>query len=300
MKMLPISLKPLLTIILLCCFSLIANLAFSAVTLPTIFGDNMIFQQNAKNAIWGFADAGEKVTVKASWGAQATATADKNGDWKAFLDTPGYGLGFSLKVMGTNTVTIENVAIGEVWLCFGQSNLGWALLNTFGSEEEAATANVPELRIYKSGRQHWHEERKDCISGAWVECTPETAMSTSAVSYYFARKLQKELGIPVGIIVQAYAGTPIEGWLPVSVQKDDPRYAMHKANYDNAAKRQDSEESALKTFYEEWEKYIQEKPKTSIELFTTNVKPPIITKPATLGHQYPAHIFNGMVYPVRP
>jgi len=78
------------------------------VELPRLFGDNMILQQKIKNTVWGWADPGEKITVKASWGAEASATADKDGKWKVFLDTPKYGTGFSLTVSGNNTINIKN------------------------------------------------------------------------------------------------------------------------------------------------------------------------------------------------
>ena len=100
--------------------------ASADVRLTHLFGDHMILQQQSTNAIWGFASPGEKVTVTASWGAEASAVADKAGDWKVFLKTPAFGTGHSLTVSGKNTIKIGDVAIGEVWLCAGQSNMGWS------------------------------------------------------------------------------------------------------------------------------------------------------------------------------
>jgi sialate O-acetylesterase len=191
------------------------------IRMPRLFTDNMILQQETSNTVWRFASPGEKVTVTASWGIEASAVANAEGDWKVLLETPKFGTGHSLTISGTNTIEIKNVAIGEVWLCAGQSNMGWGLNGTFGGEEEAARANAPNFRIFKSSREHWHEPLKESRDrlAKWSPCKPESAAATSAVSYYFGKKLHDELGIPVGIIVQAFAGTPIEGWMPWEIQK---------------------------------------------------------------------------------
>ena len=117
--------------------------ASADVRLPKIFGDNMILQQQTSNAVWGFAEPGEKVTVKASWGSEARAVADKSGRWKVLLKTPGHGTGYHLTVQGKNTLMVRNVAIGEVWLCAGQSNMGWRLSAAFNGAKDAALANYP-------------------------------------------------------------------------------------------------------------------------------------------------------------
>ena len=269
---------------------------------PNLFGDNMVLQQNTSNAVWGFATPREKISVEASWGSTASTTADDQGEWKIMLETPAAGTGHHLALSGTNTIRISNVAIGEVWLCIGQSNMGWVLGNTFGAEEEAAAADFPNLRIFKSSREHWHEPLKQSrdLLAKWSPCNPVTATATSAVSYYFGRKLHEELGIPVGIIVQAYAGTPIEGWMPKEIQKGDPRTRAAMEQYGKLSRRF-SKEEALKNFSKELREY-----RTKIAAGETMknkfkpLAPPTITKPAILGHQYPSHIFNAMVHPVRP
>ena len=269
---------------------------------PNLFGDNMILQQNTRNAVWGFAAAGEKITVRASWGARQTTTADDQGDWKVMLQTPEAGTGHHLILQGTNTIEIKNVAIGEVWLCMGQSNMGWALGNTFGAEDEAAAANFPNLRIFKSSREHWHRPLKQSrdLLAKWQPCIPAVATNTSAVSYYFGRKLQEELKIPVGIIVQAYAGTPIEGWMPEEIQQADPRTRTAMENYKKISRRF-SNEQALKNFDRELREYRKNiAAGQTMKNKVRQLSPPIITKPAVLGHQYPSHVFNAMVYPVLP
>ncbi len=300
-----------ITMKLLATFVLAVSTCVSAsaeVRLPRLFGDNMILQQQTNNAVWGFAGPNEKVTVLASWGAEAETVTDQNGKWKVLLKTPRHGAGHSLTVSGSNAITIKNVAVGEVWLCAGQSNMGWKLGSTFGGEEEAASANSPNYRIFRSSREHWHEpldESRDRLA-AWKACNPDSAAACSAVSYYFGKKLHDELGVPVGIIQQAYAGTPIEGWMPWEIQKNDPRAEAHRAGYAESAERQitrlgKTKEKALAAFEAELKEYnrLVDSGETMKNPFKP-LAPPMIAQPATLGHQFPGHIFNALIHPVRP
>ena len=275
--------------------------------LPRFFGDHMVLQQQTSNAIWGWADPGENVKVNASWGAVASVKSGANGKWKIFLKTPGHGTGHSLRITGGNTIRIKDVAIGEVWLCAGQSNMGWSTGNSFEAEGEN-DVNLPHLRIYRSAREHWHEpleENRDRLS-QWKRCDPKSAAETSAVAYYFGKKLHQELKVPVGIIQRAYAGTPIEGWMPWEIQKDDIRTRAHKARLEEFAERRrrnqgETKGKALAGFKQELAEY-----KAKIDAGQTMknafkpLAPPTITRPGTLGHQYPANIYNAMVYPIRP
>ena len=276
------------------------------VRLPRLFADHMVLQQQTHNAIWGWANAGETVTVTGSWGATASSSADDEGRWKVFLKTPQAATGQSISVVGKNRIQINNVAVGEVWLCAGQSNMGWALGNTFAAEQEA-NVNLPNFRIFKSQREHWHEpleESRDQLK-RWKPCDPKSAAETSAVSYWFGKTLHEKLGVPVGIIVQAYAGTPIEGWMPWEIQKDDARAVQHRKQIDTNAERRiargETVEKALATFAEELAAY-DSKIDSGVTMKNAfrPLQPPFITKPASMGHQYPAHIFNAMIHPIRP
>ncbi|MGY8767512.1 MAG: sialate O-acetylesterase, partial [Pirellulales bacterium] len=247
-----------------------------------------ILQQETAAPIWGWADVGEEVTVVGSWGNEASAVAGKNGRWQVELETPSFGTGHSLTIRGNNTHKISNVAIGEVWLCAGQSNMGWRLTFTEHGPEDQAAANHPDFRIFRSERAHHHKPQDDVIA-QWAPCTPETAGTCSAVSFYFAEKLHKELGIPVGVVVQAYAGTPIEGWMPRDIQLNDPRTS-------NEIKADDTESAS----------YDIELAKKQLARATEAFKKgerrlaPKLREPRNWGHQYPSNIFNGMIHPVRP
>ena len=275
--------------------------------LPSLFGDHMILQQNMKNTIWGWADPKEQITVTASWGASASAQANADGGWKVLLDTPAFGTGHSLKITGSKTIEIKDVAIGEVWLCAGQSNMGWSTGNSAEAELEA-NVNQPNFRIFKSGREHWHEplkEKRD-LMGQWKTCNPESAAETSVVAYNFGKKLHLALNVPVGIIQEAYAGTPIEGWMPWEVQQDIAQSKEQKAEMDKSAKRQldgkgESREKSLAAFNQEMTVYNKQVAAgETMKSKNRELKPPYIKKPADLGNQYPANIFNAMIYPIRP
>ena len=285
-----------------------ASLTASAdVRLPRLFSDHMILQQESTNTIRGFAAPGEHVTVRASWGATASATADKNGKWKLFLQTPAHGTGHWLSIAGQNTIKIADVAIGEVWLCAGQSNMGWAVGHSYEAEMEA-NVNLPNFRIFRSAREHWHEpldEARDLLH-RWKPCNPESAAETSVVAYNFGKKLHQALGIPVGIIQASYAGTPIEGWMPWEVQKDIHQSQLQKQQMESSKTRQEGKKgesrgASLTKFEKDLAEY---KAKIAAgETMKNKVRellPPSITKPADLGSQYPANIFNAMIYPIRP
>ena len=285
---------------------LISFSGWCKVRVPAIFSDHLVFQQGGGNPIWGWAKPGEKVTVSTSWGTTDSATADKNGKWMIISYTSKPGTGHEVTIQGDNKIVLKNVAVGEVWLCAGQSNMGWSMGNSFEAEKEAAV-NLPDFRVYKSAREHWHEplsENRDRLA-KWKSCDPKSAAETSAVSYYFGKKLHQKLGVPVGIIQRAYAGTPIEGWMPWEIQNTDPRTISLKKELDMTSKRLadrgQTKQKSLANFHEELLEYNAKigRGETMKNAFRS-LSPPIITKPANMGHQYPGHIYNAMIAPIRP
>jgi sialate O-acetylesterase len=287
-------------------FLFLPLLGAAKVRLPAIFSDHMVFQQLGGNPIWGWAEPKEKVTVKTSWGETHSATTGKDGRWMVVVYTPKAATGHEVTVQGSSKIVLKNVAIGEVWLCAGQSNMGWSTGNSFEAEKESKV-DLPHFRIFRSAREHWHEplkENRDRLA-QWKPCDPQSAAETSAVAYYFGKKLHRTLGVPVGIIQRAYAGTPIEGWMPWNIQKDDPRSQAHKQAIDAGSKRLIArgmtKEKALAAYEKELAEYNVkiDRGETMKNQFRP-LSPPIITKPPELGHQYPAHIYNAMIAPIRP
>lgn len=277
---------------------------FAQTKLPTFFGDNMVLQQNTIVAIWGNDIPNKQINIIASWGKKASVKTDKNGKWRLYIQTVKAGGPYHITVEGSDKITYKNILLGEVWLCLGQSNMGWTLENTIHGTEDISNARNPNLRIYQSARQSWHEPKTDCPTGKWNEATPYTASQTSAVSYYFAEKLQKALNTPVGIIVQAYAGTPIEAWMPWDVQKNNERSNLLKKHLDATTVKQKeklgyTKEIALAKYNKELELYTKQMAANdTIKNTSRSRKPPIITKPANLSYQYPSNIYNAMVHPV--
>ena len=217
---------------------LIPFFAFGTVRLPSIFSDYLVFQQQSGNPIWGWAEPGEEVTVSTTWGSKESVTAGEDGSWKVISYTQKPGVGHEVSIQASNQIVLKEVAVGEVWLCAGQSNMGWSTGNSFEADAELEV-NLPDFRIFRSAREHWHEplkENRDRLA-RWKPCNPESAAETSAVAYYFGKTLQQKLGVPVGIIQRAYAGTPIEGWMPWGIQRDDPRTMDHKKQLDEGAKK---------------------------------------------------------------
>lgn len=260
----------------------------SAVSLPNVFGDNMVLQQKTSAPVWGWGEPGEKVRIHGDWGSEATGTVNADGSWKLFLETPAFGGPYNVTVEGEKLIQFENVMIGEVWLCAGQSNMGWRLSATIGGEEEAASANYPGIRIFRSERSHNHIAQND-VNAEWKVCDPESAATCSAVTYYFANKLHQELGIPVGVVLQPYAGTPIEGWMPREIQLNDPPTRKIINDMDTESASYDLGKA-------------QEQLARATELWKSGKRrgEPKLRTPSNWGHQYPGNIFNGMIHPVRP
>ena len=192
------------------------------VTLPAILGDHMVLQQNTNVALWGWADPNEVVTVTASWNnAAATDTANNHADWRVTLTTPAAGGPYTITVAGYDTVVIEDVLVGEVWLASGQSNMEWSARSGIDrAAEEIAQADYPKIRLFQVAKRSASGPQLD-VDGEWVVCRPETMVSFSAVAYFFGRKVYQYLKQPVGLINSSWGGTPAETWIPPEVVATD-------------------------------------------------------------------------------
>ena len=208
---------------------------FAKIILPSVFADNMVLQQNSDVAIWGWSDPGETVKIVTSWNSKDTVKvkADNAAAWKTTIRTIGAGGPHSIQIIGNNGVTLNNVMLGEVWVCSGQSNMemsvNWKLIN---GEEEAAKANNPNIRIFHVQKIGAEYPQQTC-NATWTLCTPETMRATSAVGYFFARELQQKLNVPVGIIVSAWGGTPAEVWIEKSRIENNPELNKNKHSDDS-------------------------------------------------------------------
>ncbi len=190
------------------------------VSLPAIFSDHTVLQKSENVPIWGKAASGEAVTV--SLGGQThQATASEEGRWQVLLNLSNVGPGpFELTVSGQNTLKVSDVLVGEVWLASGQSNMEWPLKDSVGAEKEIKWSGNLRLREFQVEHIAQRDPGEDC-KGKWVIATPRTTPEFSGLGYYFGKRLQKTLNVPVGIIDSSWGGTPVETWIPVAaLQKD--------------------------------------------------------------------------------
>jgi sialate O-acetylesterase len=188
--------------------------SFAAPKLPKIFGDNMVLQRDRPIAIWGWADAGEKITIQFNKQSKELK-AEKNGKWMIRLDAEPAGGPYQLLITGKSTIAINNVLVGEVWICSGQSNMempieGWGKINNY--KQEIAAANYPQIRHFKVPNTVSLTPAEDITGGEWKVCSPETAGDFTAVGYFFARELYNKLHIPIGLLNTSWGGTMIETW----------------------------------------------------------------------------------------
>lgn len=198
--------------------SLISLQLSAKVSLPSIFADHMVLQQKSQATFWGFASPLEEVTVITGWnGKKYSSKADNHANWKVTIETPAAGGPFEITVIGSNTIVLHDVLIGEVWVCSGQSNMEWTpRIGIDNGTQEILEANYPGIRFFSVSRRSASDTQIDC-DGEWVACSPETMIDFSAVAYFFGRELHKNLHIPIGLINTSWGGTPAEAWTNPSV-----------------------------------------------------------------------------------
>src|SRR5215203_3302855 len=186
----------------------------AVVSLPDVLSDSLVLQRGVRVPVWGRAEPGEAVSVSFA-GQTKRATAGADGRWRVWLDplranaTPAV-----LTVNGRNRVELKDVLVGEVWLVSGQSNMQFTLAETREAQAAVAAASHPNIRLFNVSRQVAFKHRPPPLA-TWRAATPEAVKDFSAAGYYFAVELQKELGVPVGIINSSYGGSQAEAWTPV-------------------------------------------------------------------------------------
>lgn len=216
--------------------------ASAAVELPDVISDNAVLQQKADAKLWGWATPGKTVTITPSWdGKQYKSTADKSsGKWSIQIPTPAasytpYSITFT---DGSDPVTIDNVLIGEVWFCSGQSNMEMPLRGFWTQPVEGAAQAIAYSGKYPAIRMATVPKRaaytpQERVEGKWKVSNPDNAPDFSALAYFFARSLQDVLDVPVGIISCSYGGSKVEGWMPKSKLDTYPSWDMDKEQADS-------------------------------------------------------------------
>jgi sialate O-acetylesterase len=205
-------------------FILSCSLLNAAITLPKIFTNNMVLQRDKPLKIWGNAVRGENVTI--SFNGQKVSTKTGNdGQWLINLKAMNYGGPYDMTLSSrSGSITLKNILIGDVWICSGQSNMEWIIKNTNNAEKEIAESNYPKIRLYTVKKELSFIPQKDLAGGEWLECNSTTVPDFSAVAYFFGRKLNKDLDVPVGLINSSWGGTNIQTWISWDVMSQKEQY----------------------------------------------------------------------------
>jgi sialate O-acetylesterase len=273
--------------------------AHADVKLPALFSDHAVLQRGQAVPVWGAADAGEDVSVTIA-GQTQTTKAGADGKWKVSLKPLKEAESLVLTVKGKNTLTVNDVAVGEVWVASGQSNMAYRLLRDANVAAATAAATDPQLRFLTVGTKSSDTPLTD-VNSTWVASDPKSAETFSAVAYYFARDLRKKLNIPVGIIHSSVGGTPAEAWTSREAieanetLKKELNDAQQKAieGFPAAAEKYKTNEAKL---LEDW-KVAAEKAKAAGK--PEPRKPAAPVDPAKSNNR-PSGLYNAMMAPLQP
>ncbi len=251
--------KRIIVVCLLCLVIVAANCTWFArpateVSLPALFTDNMVLQQNRDCPVWGKATPKHKVTVLFN-GQKKRVVADENGEWMVRINPGSAGGPFDLLVIGTDTMALENVRVGEVWVCSGQSNMemplaGWGKVQNY--EQEIADANYPYIRLFQVKHTTSLNQQEDVEAEAWSECSPESVPLFSATAYFFGRKLYQELNVPIGLIHTSWGGTVAEAWTAPDFLEQMADFAKVMQRQKELAAIEDSNRINFETQMQQW------------------------------------------------
>ena len=205
----------------------VAFQANAEVKMPAFFSDNMLMQRETNANMWGTADPSSKVTVAPSWTKEVYKTqADRTGQWSIALPTPGAGGPYTITVSDGKPVTLQNVMLGDLWLCSGQSNMemtmkGFKNQPVTGGNMDATRSKNPDIRLFTVKRNS-STVALDSVTGKWSEAAPKSVRDFSATAYYFGKLLNETLDVPIGLIVAAWGGSACEAWMSDDMLKAFP------------------------------------------------------------------------------
>lgn len=253
--------------------------------LPSIVGDHMVLQRDLELPIWGWANAGQDVTVEIA-GQKVSGKAGDDGRWEvklAPLQTSSDPLSMKISA-GEDTKELSDILVGEVWICSGQSNMQWTVNASYDPDLETLTAKFPQIRLI-TVPQVGTQEIQDDFEGAWTACTPETVKDFSAVGYFFGRQLHQTLDVPVGLIDNAWGGSAAEAWVRRDVLEADERYADYIKQWEETEATFDYDAAMAK-----W-KEAAEKAKAE------GKTPPRAPRDLLRGQHRPGNLYAGVLHP---
>jgi sialate O-acetylesterase len=284
--------------------TLFATMAFTAraeVKVAPLFRDHAVLQRDRPVPVWGDAEPGEEVRVRFR-GAEVRTTAGADRHWSVLIGPlAASGTGAELVVTGKNTITLQDVVVGDVWLCSGQSNMEFTVARAQNAKEEMAGADFPLVREIRVRQLVADMPAADVATSGWRLTTPENVRGFTAVGYFFAREIHRATGVPVGLVNSSYGGTRIEAWMSTAAFARDPAfartleewregnvipYAQRKAEYDASLETWQAGEAAAKAAGPQ-----------AHEAFLKEHRRP--AAPMT-PQQGPSVLFNGMINPLVP
>ncbi len=286
------------SVLLLSAFS-----AFADVQPASVFTDHLVLQRNASVPVWGTASPGEKVTVFFDKQQRSTTTG-QDGKWIIRLGAMKAGGPFAMKITGRNTISFQDVYVGEVWLCSGQSNMDMTVARedrywcgVHNEQQEVAAANYPMIRVFDVDFVT-SDEPIDRAIGTWETCSPATVGHFSAAAYFFARELYKRYKLPIGLITTAFGASTAEAWASKKTLESDTlfagllrKYQQRKAAYDTSL----TAISRYKIAYAKW----QTDSAAARAAKKDPPRGPRNTNPGRDQHS-PCVLYNGMVAPLIP
>lgn len=287
-----------------------------------LFTDGAVLQRGQKIPVWGTARDGEKVTVEIQ-GQKVSATAT-GGKWSVRLAPLKEGEALTMKISGDNTVTVNDLLVGEVWVCSGQSNMEWTFSKAHNAKEEGPKANYPQIRMF-TVKKTVALKPMDEATGSWTVCSPATVNGFSAVGYFFARDLHQKLGVPVGMLHTSWGGTPAQSWTSLEGFGNQPELqeyvtaAKQKlANYDADVAAYDAKMKVFQAQTKEWEEKVKAPFDAALLQWTKDAAKakqagqpeptkPVLTTPKpkppgqpNAGPNHATSLYNGMVAPLIP
>lgn len=275
---------------------LLSAQAQADVRLPALFADHAVLQRDIEAPVWGWADEGEEVTVSID-GKSASAVA-KGGKWRVKLPALKAGGPYEMTVRGKNEIVLKDLMVGEVWVCGGQSNMQWTLARTEKGQEAIASSDNKNLRLFTVKIAGADAPAEDVV-GQWALSNPQTSENFSAVGYYFGRALQRDLGVPVGLVQSCLGGTNAYSWMNRETLEGDPDYQSILKWYESAV---ENYPQALKKHEErvaEWKERVAKAKKEGRKLsYRERRKPPEPMGPRHVKR--PSALYYAMIRPLQP
>lgn len=278
-------------------FVLSAGYLGAEIRLPAVFGSHMVIQRDIPLKIWGRAEPGEVIRLHMA-GQTVDAKADMSGRWSAFfkaMEAGGEPLTLDIKGSLSPEIRLEDILVGEVWVCSGQSNMEWTLARTHSPSAEIQRADQPGIRLFHVPRRTAVVPEED-VEAEWTLCTPHTARAFSAIAYYFGREIHTVTGLPVGLISTSWGGTRIEPWTPPEGFEAVPEAADILDTVEDARKAYLINVGQVLPDFQQW----VERAARAVE---ENVEPPMPPELPVHPLDNPQHataLYNGMVHALVP